>query len=116
MISGSYDEQKTEATDDFVTLDIYSDGSISFFSLDYMTEEDSSGYITAYISNLSEKSEGVYTFTAVNGDSPLSGTKFTYYSSGTSVSDLPFSSSFFDTAGGSLTRAVIVDNNNTVYK
>ena len=116
IISGSYDEQKADATDDFTTLTINSDGTVSFYSLNYKTDDNSSGYLYATASNVVKEDEGIYTFTASNGDYPLSGTKFTYYSSGTPVSDLPFNSDFFSTSGGKLTTPVIIDSKYNVYR
>lgn len=115
LIAGTYNEQKTGSTDDFVTLTIQADKNISFYSLNYQTGGNS-GYLYAKISSVGTKSKGVYTFTASDGDSPLSGSSFTYYSVGTSISELPFSSSFFETNGSTLTKAVIIDNRKTVYQ
>lgn len=116
LMAGTYNEQKSAATDDFNSMEIKSDGTISLFSLNYMTADDPSGYRYATISNLVTKSKGVYGFTASNGDAPLSGTKFTYYSAGTAISDLPFSSSYFETDGSVLKKAVIVDSSSAIYK
>ena len=116
LMAGTYNEQKSVATDNFNTIEIKSDGTISLFNLNYMTADDPSGYRYASISDLTTKKKGIYSFTASNGDAPLSGAKFTYYSAGTAISDLPFSSSYFETDGSVLKKAVIVDGNKAVYK
>lgn len=115
-ISGTYDEQTDGAKDNAKTLNLSSDGTVSLFSLLFKSNSNSSGYQYASITNLGQKSDGIYTFTASNGDSPLSGTKFTYYSSGTPISKLPFSSAYFETDGSTLKTAVVIDSSNTVYK
>lgn len=115
-MAGTYNEQKSAATDDFNTMQIKSDGSISLYNLSFMTKDNTTGYRYATISNLTTKKKGIYSFTASNGDAPLSGTKFTYYSAGTAISDLPFTSSYFETDGSVLKKAVIVDNSKAVYK
>ena len=115
-MAGTYNEQRSIATDDFYTIEIKSDGTISLFSMNFRTADDPSGYRYATISDLTAKKKGIYSFAASNGDAPLSGTKFTYYAAGTAIADLPFSSSYFETDGSVLKKAVIVDSYKAVYK
>ena len=115
VMAGSYNEQKSTATDNFVNMTIQTDKTISFFSLNYQTK-DNPGYRYAKITSIHTKSKGIYTFAASNGDAPLSGMTFTYYSAGTPTAALPFSSPYYETSGGALTKPVIIDNRNTVYK
>ena len=96
-------------------MTIQTDKTISFFSLNYQTK-DNPGYRYAKITSIHTKSKGIYTFAASNGDAPLSGMTFTYYSAGTPTAALPFSSPYYETSGGALTKPVIIDNRNTVYK